>query len=202
MFAFKQCPFVSWSTDHTPHGCSHTFAPNQPGPFGSGRNLHSGKERNKHPSKKLRAGRDTISKAAIVGVKDRETNKVSAQVVRNTDKASLQGFIKDNVDSTANVNTDEHAGYQGMPQVHKAVKHSIKEYVRGQTHTNCIESFWSILKRGYHGTYHQWSWKHLNRYVTEFAGRHNYRPANTIDQMASIAQDLKGKRLKYQDLVA
>ena len=161
-----------------------------------------GKEKNKHANKKLRAGRGTIGKAAIVGVKDRETGKVAAKLARNTASRDLQGFIGDNVDRASMVYTDEHASYEGIPQVHKVVKHSVKEYVRGQAHTNGIESFWAILKRGYHGTYHQWSWKHLDRYVTEFAGRHNDRPLDTEAQMESLAKGMKGKRLKYQDLTA
>ena len=59
-----------------------------------------------------------------------------------------------------------------------------------------------MLKRGYHGTYHHMSAKHLDRYVGEFAGRHNDRERDTIDQMAGIAQVMVGKRLRYDDLIA
>ena len=102
----------------------------------------------------------------------------------------------------ATVYTDDHGGYQGMPFEHETVKHSISEYVNGMAHTNCIESFWALLKRGYHGTYHHMSEKHLGRYVSEFAGRHNIRDADTIDQMQSIVTGMVGKRLKYRRLVA
>ena len=81
------------------------------------------------------------------------------------------------------------------------MRHSVKEYVRGQAHTNGIESFWALLKRGYIGTYHHMSIKHLRRYVCEFAGRHNYRPMDTEDQMAAMAQGMLGKRLQYRELV-
>ena len=64
------------------------------------------------------------------------------------------------------------ASYQGLPN-HTAVRHSIGEYVRGQAHINGMESFWSMLKRAYYGTFHRMSPKHLDRYVDEFAGRHN-----------------------------
>ena len=64
------------------------------------------------------------------------------------------------------------------------------------------ESFWALLKRGYQGTYHHLSPKHLDRYVTEFEGRHNDRPADTIDQMRFTAQRIVGKRLPYAELVA
>ena len=89
-----------------------------------------------------------------------------------------------------------------MPFDHETVNHSISEYVRDQAHTNGIESFWSMLKRGYHGTYHHMSAKHLDRYVGEFAGRHNDREHDTIDQMSHIAKGMVGKRLRYSDLIA
>ena len=99
------------------------------------------------------------------------------------------------------VYTDGESGYVGLPK-HEAVKHTVGEYVRGQAHTNGIESFWSLLKRGYYGTYHQMSPKHLDRYVGEFAGRHNQRPNDTVDQMAAMVRGMDGKRLRYRDLTA
>jgi hypothetical protein len=69
-------------------------------------------------------------------------------------------------------------------------------------HTNGIESFWAMLKRGYKGTYHKMSVKHLSRYVTEFAGRHNVRDFDTLSQMTMLAKGMDGKRLRYDDLVA
>ena len=73
---------------------------------------------------------------------------------------------------------------------------------RGGVGTNGIESFWALLKRGYHGTYHHMSEKHLGRYVTEFSGRHNDRKRDTLDQMACLAAAMAGKRLRYKDLTA
>ena len=98
------------------------------------------------------------------------------------------------------VYTDEHGSYQGLEN-HETVKHSVSEYVNGMAHTNGIESFWALLKRGYHGTYHHMSEKHLNRYVNEFAGRHNVRPLDTLEQMKRITAGLVGKRLQYSELV-
>ena len=69
-------------------------------------------------------------------------------------------------------------------------------------HTNGVESFWSMLKRGYQGTFHHFSEKHLDRYVTEFAGRHNDREADTINMMGNMAQGMVGKRLTYRALVS
>ena len=67
--------------------------------------------------------------------------------------------------------------------------------------TNGIESFWALMKRGLHGTYHHVSVKHLGRYVDEFSGRHNVRPLDTQDQMGKMAAGMVGKRLTYADLI-
>ena len=160
-----------------------------------------GKERNKHESKKLNAGRGAVGKSPVVGMKERETGNVKAEVVEATDKPTLQGFVRSNTSSDATVYTDEAQAYVGINRKHEAVKHSVKEFVRGQAHTNGMESFWATLKRGYNGTYHHFSTKHLQRYVDEFAGRHNVRPLDTEDQMSAMVRGMDGKRLRYKDLV-
>ena len=159
-----------------------------------------GKERNKHESKRLHAGRGPVGKAAVVGAKDRRTGKVSAAVVPATDSATLSGFVKDRIVEGATLYTDDHAGYRGIPN-REAVRHSAKEYVRGDIHTNGIESHWATLKRGVVGTYHQVSVKHLDRYVTEFEGRHNNRERDTIDQIGILVRGMDAKRLSYADLI-
>ena len=161
-----------------------------------------GKEGNKHASKKLHAGRGTVGKVAVAGVKDRESNQVNAEVVETTNKATLQGFVVENTTQEATVYTDEASAYRGLPRKHSAVKHSVGEYVREQVHTNGIESFWSMLKRGYMGIYHKMSPKHLHRYVIEFQQRHNTRTRNTITQMSDVVKGSVGKRLKYSQLIA
>ena len=85
---------------------------------------------------------------------------------------------------------------------HESVNHTVGEYVKGQAHTNGIESFWAVLKRAHKGTFHKLSPKHLQRYVDEFAGRHNIRDLDTIEQMRSMARSMEGGRLRYQDLTA
>ena len=163
-----------------------------------------GKEKNKHTSKKLNAGRGSVGKSVVVGVKDRKTNKISAVVVGNADRETLEAFIYGSTERGATVYTDDHRGYGALRShfAHESVKHSVKEYVRDQAHTNGIESFWSLLKRGYYGTHHFMSAKHLHRYVNEFSGRFNTRPLDTIDQMGSMARGLKNKRMRYEDLTA
>ena len=72
--------------------------------------------------------------------------------------------------------------------------------MNGQAHTNGLESFWAMMKRGYHGTYYHFSAKHLDRYAGEFEGRHNRRPLDTVDQMTAMAQGMLGKHLTYRKL--
>ena len=148
-------------------------------------------------------GRGPVGKTAVAGIKDRLTNRVRAKVVLNTDKATLQGFLRDSVSAGAKVYTDDALAYDGMTEFeHESVKHSVAEYVRGMAHTNGIESFWSMLKRAHKGTFHKLSAKHLQRYVNEFAGRHDMRDSDTIDQMESVVVGMVGRRLMYNDLVA
>ena len=111
--------------------------------------------------------------------------------------------MQDTVEPGSTVYTDEHRAYRGMANLdHKAVRHSVGEYVNGMAHTNGIESFWAMLKRGYIGTYHHFSVKHLSRYVNEFAGRANIRDHGTLTQMMILAAGMVGKRMRWQDLVA
>ena len=160
-----------------------------------------GLEGNKHGDKKIKAGRGTVGKTAVAGIRDRETGQVHAAPVHNTDKATLQGFVEANSADGATVYTDDHKAYDGLPN-HETVQHSAGEYVRDAVHTNGVESFWAMFKRGHKDTYHKMSKKHLARYVDEFAGRHNGRPMDTIDQMGALIGGMEGKRLQYADLIA
>ena len=124
------------------------------------------------------------------------------RAVSNTWAETLQGFVTDHTEEGATVYTDDARAYKGMPgRHHETVKHSVGEFVRDMAHTNGLESFWSLLKRGHDGTFHHLSPKHLDRYVSEFSGRHNIRNADTVDQMAIIAKDMVGRRLRYRELV-
>ena len=147
-------------------------------------------------------GRGAVGKVAVVGIKDRETKHVRAKVVEATDKATLQGFVVEHTAPGATVYTDEASAYEGLPFPHESVKHGVSEYVRGMAHTNGAESFWSMLKRAHMGTFHKMSPKHLDRYVTEFAGRQNVRENDTIDQLGAMVQGMEGKRLTYDELIA
>ena len=144
-----------------------------------------GKETNKHSKKKLKAGRGTVGKAVVVGVRSRNTNEVRAEFVAITQpkKEILHEFVLKHTEKDATVYTDGAAAYNSLGRKVESVNHSAGEYVKGKIHNNGVESFWATLKRGYKGVYHKMSFKHLNRYVNEFAQRHNTRSLNTIDQI-------------------
>lgn len=165
-----------------------------------------GGKRKNMSNKKRKALKDTgrggHGKAIVVGARDRATRKVSAAKIGNADQKTLHDFIHRSVDKDGVVYTDDHRGYCGLPHKHETVKHSVSQYVNDQAHTNGIESFWALLKRGYHGIYHHMSEKHLQRYVGEFSGRYNAREMDTIQQMEFIAKGIAHKRLRYQDLIA
>ena len=107
-----------------------------------------GKERNKHTHKKLNAGRGVVGKAAVVGMKDRSTNMVNAEVTGSVNGPALRGFVSRHAGKETVVYTDDALAYRDMPGIrHQAVKHSIGQYVDGKAHTNGIESFWAPLPR-------------------------------------------------------
>ena len=181
---------------HLAHRIRKAFTQNRPlfaGPVETDETAIGGKEENRHASKKLHV-RGTQGKAIVAGLKDRRTNRVQAEVVHATDRPTLHGFIRDYTVPGATVYTDDALAYKDLwGYDHESVNHSAKEYVRDQAHTNGVESFWALLKRGYHGTFHHLSEKHLQRYVGEFAGRHNIRSCDTLTQMGMIAQGLAGE---------
>ena len=184
---------------HLAHRIRETWAGHEPtfdGPVEADESHFGGLEKNKPEHRKLHAGRGTVGKVAVAGVKDRATNRVSAAVVPNTTRETLQGFVRERTQPDAMVYTDDATAYQGLPH-HASVTHSVGQWVDGQAHTNGLESFWAMMKRGYHGTYHKMSPKHLDRYVGEFEGRHNQRPADTLDQMRRMVRGMDGKRLTY-----
>ena len=99
-----------------------------------------GLEKNKPAHKRLNAGRGPVGKTAVLGAKDRETKQVTAKVIDRTDRPTLRGFVDDHAAPEAKVFTDGSSAYKGRPN-HEAVSHSVGEYVRGDVHTNGIESF-------------------------------------------------------------
>ncbi|MXY32702.1 MAG: IS1595 family transposase, partial [Boseongicola sp. SB0664_bin_43] len=192
---------------HLAHRLRKAFQ-NSPGAWFSGPveadETYVGGSRKNMPRSKRKGlkGRGAVGKTAVAGIKDRASNKIAAKVVDDTTAETMQNFVCAHADTGATVYTDEASHYIGLPYAHESVRHSTGEYVRGMAHTNGMESFWSMLKRGHKGTFHKLSPKHLDRYVTEFAGRHNSRDSDTLDQMETLAKGMVGKRLRYVDLTA
>src|SRR5262249_34272739 len=132
-----------------------------------------GKEANKHENKKLHAGRGTVGKTVVLGMRERG-GRVKARPVDGTDGETLRAEIRESVEPGATIHTDEHAGYAGLTEYqHETIVHSAGEYARDDVTTNGIESVWAVMKRGIYGVYHHTSDKHLHRYVDEFTFRLN-----------------------------
>jgi transposase-like protein len=138
-----------------------------------------GKDRNRHWDKKSHVtGGLGSGKTGVIGAISRKGNVV-CQIIENTDSATLNRFVRKTVSGSVDlVATDEHGGYAHLDAIgfpHEAVRHGTGEYVRGKIHTNNIESFWALLKRGVIGTYHTVSTDYLPLYLNEFTFRHNER---------------------------
>jgi hypothetical protein len=165
-----------------------------------------GKEKSKHASKKLNAGRGAVGKTAVVGMRERG-GRTKAKVIANVNAGSLHQAIIENIEVGSLLNTDEHAGYGGLDGIfyqHETINHSAGEYVRDGVNTNSIESVWAVLKRGLHGIYHHASEKHLSRYVDEFTFRLNDGNVgrHTISRLDSFVEATAGRRITYKELIA
>ena len=174
------------------------------GPVEVDESYFGGLEANKHESQRKHRPGGLSGKAPVIGVKDRESGQVRAQAIPNTEGGTLRRFVREHAQAGAQVYSDGHSAYSPLEGEyrHNAVQHSVGTYVIEQAHTNGIESFWSMLKRAYQGTYHKMSEKHLDRYVRQFAGKHNLRERDTLAQMADVVAGLVGRRLLYRDLIA
>lgn len=165
-----------------------------------------GKEGNKHSDKKLRAGRGSVGKVAVIGMRERG-GRTRAKKVSGVDTAHLHSAIHENVELGSTLHTDEHSGYGGLGRLffdHETVNHKSGEYVRDGVSTNSIESVWAVLKRGLHGVYHHASAKHLDRYVDEFTFRLNDGNVgrHTLARLDSFVDATVGRRLTYRQLTA
>jgi transposase-like protein len=162
-----------------------------------------GKSRNMHREVRARKITGTVSngKVVVMGMLERG-GKVKATVINNRDRATLQSNILENVAACAEVYTDELGSYSGLEDTynHKVVNHA-EQYVSGQVHTNGLENFWSLLKRGLHGTYVSVQPYHLFRYLDEQTFRYNNRKGMTSSDRFKLAlSQVGGKRLTYKEL--
>ena len=165
-----------------------------------------GKEKGKHSGKKLRAGRGTVAKIPVVGMRDR-SGRTKAKPIATADTHNLHAAIIENVETGSMLHTDEHAGYHGLGGMfysHKVVNHSAGEFVRDGVSTDGIESVWAVLKRGLHGVYHHASDKHLARYVDEFTFRLNDGNVqrHTLNRPNSFVDATVGRHITYRELTA
>ena len=146
-------------------------------------------------------GRGT-KKPPVVALVERGGN-VRAQVIADVSGKTLHRAIRENVRASAAIHTDELSSYHGIGRHfaggHHTVRHSIREYARGDVHVNTAESFFALLKRGLIGTFHAVSKKHLHRYVNEFAFRWNHRKEDDGARTAAAIQGAEGKRLRYRE---
>ena len=120
-------------------------------------------------------------KEIVIGMRSRETGEVTATIIPDRSEAEMLGSILSHIQPGTRVFTDAHKSYRGLDN-HEDVTHNRGEYRDGEIHTNSIERFWAIMKRGFKGSYHHMSPKHLQRYVNEFAGRYNIRNFDTIEK--------------------
>lgn len=157
-----------------------------------------GRERNKHWKRKLGENWPE-GKVIVAGVKDRATNRVSARVVSRSNTEDVCGFLNDHVLGHSLVYSDGASIYRAWEN-HESVAHSRGEYVRGDVHTNGMESFWSLLKRAYIGTWHYISSKHLHRYLAEMTARHNMSDLDTLSKLERIVGGMIGLRLTWERL--
>jgi|SRR5450759_1033234 len=144
-------------------------------------------------------------KTAVIAIAERN-GEVRAKVLPDVKTKSVIPFALDNVETGSKLYTDESTRYKGKIVRHffdhDSVDHGREEYVRGDVHTNTVENFWSLLKRGLHGTYINVEPFHLFRYVEEQVFRYNNRKMDDRSRFASLVSRLFGKRLTYQALTA
>lgn len=148
-----------------------------------------------------RPGPKDQNKAAVMALVERDGRARSFHVAR-VDAEHLKGAIRDHVERDASIMTDEWRSYDGLARefaAHETVSHGKGEYVRGAVHTNTVEGYFSILKRGVNGTYHRISPAHLHRYLNEFDFRYNTRGATDGARMVEALRQSEGKRLMYRD---
>lgn len=168
-----------------------------------------GKAANRHQSEveaREKAGKPFPDKTTVVGVRERQTGRLRTAVVKNTTSSTLSGIIYENVETGSVVCTDENPAYNAIEgdYIRKTVNHSAKVYVDGLAYTNGIESVWSLVKRGFVGTWHWFSTKHAQRYLDEFAFRlaEGNCQRHSYERLQYAVEMCFGKRLTYRQLKA
>jgi len=162
-----------------------------------------GKARNTHVAQRKRriTGTGGKDKAVVMGFLERG-GEVRTTVVPNRKKEVLQAKVKKQVEAGSALNSDELLSYEGLASeyAHKVINHAVA-YVDGAVHTNGLENFWSLLKRGLKGTYVSGEPFHLFRYLDEQAFRFNQRELNDSERFIQVCANVVGRRLTYHKLV-
>lgn len=162
-----------------------------------------GKNKNRHKNKKVEGsqGRSCKDKTPVLGMVQRG-GKLAAKAIENTQTETLTHELVAAIKQSATVYTDEWLGYNDIKWIydHSFIKHKAGEYVKGRVHTNTIEGFWSLLKRGIFGIYHSTSKKHLQKYVDEFVFRYNTRNSEENERFNLLLANTQ-YRLTYKTLI-
>jgi transposase-like protein len=170
-----------------------------------------GKARFMHANKRAKASapgfpKGMSNKVIVAGVLQRE-GKIRTQVIENRERPTLHAVVKDNVEFGSYLSTDDCHSYWGLYKeyIHQIVDHA-ETYVDGKVHTNGLENFWSLLKRGLKGTYISVEPFHLFRYLDEQVFRYNNRATkkkfiSDFDRFSMLTDNLLGKRITYQQLI-
>lgn len=161
-----------------------------------------GKEKNKHANKRTKGtqGRSEKTKTPVFALVNRDGNMV-AMKVSSVNSQNIKGIIRKHVSKDATIMTDKYTVYNGLGEEfagHEIVDHGKGEYVRGNAHTNTVEGWFALLKRGVTGTFHHVSEEHLDRYVDEFTFRFNRRDLTDGERAVDALKKVGGKRLTYK----
>jgi transposase-like protein len=200
---------TAWFMAHRIRESMRELFPNAAGPMGGeGETVEAdetfigGKEKNKHKSKRNPKNIGGTGKEIVFGLVERK-GRVRTRVVTSVSARTLRPIMTAQIDRATKLMTDDAGQYRHMHKdfEHEVVNHSILEYVRGDAHTNTIEGYFSILKRGIVGVYHHVSPQHLKRYLAEFDFRYNEREALDVDdteRARKAIEGIAGKRLTYR----
>jgi transposase-like protein len=159
-----------------------------------------GIEKNRHFNKRKNLGGGTVGKVPVFALVERG-GELRAGRVATVGATSLPAIIRKHVDRDATLMTDSHSAYTHANEHvlnHFSVDHRRREYVRDNVHTNTLEGWFSLLKRGVNGTFHHVSEKHLDRYIDEFVHRYNWREMDDVQRTIKAIKGAPGKRLYYK----
>lgn len=192
----------AWHLAHRIRTGYITGPPKMQGPLEYDETYVGGINKNRSLSKRHKGGHGgPFGKMPVIGVRDRTTGLMYAESIPNVEKATIHTFVRNTAAPGAVVYTDENRAYNGLPYWHEYVNHTAGEYIDGYASTNSVESFWALLKRAYKGVFHWLSYKHLQRYVTEFCGRFNMRGVHAIDHIAAVIKGMDRHVLTYRQLI-